>query len=637
MIKPVLLFFVSIIFPILSLFAFPPSDFQFISYGKMPTWKGVAVNWNSVPKVYVYDKRVYEGHAEFVSRALTKKTSFSVFKNKTRYYQKREYLPFYLYDLREKEFHIDNVSFSCAVLLQDYDYDDTSPGMAEEINKLVKLISASEYLQEARCLAVLLNNDSVLGKNRTAASLSEKGIPFTDLSTLLKHMGASKLEVLNHGDAAGVLKHITKEEDVFLLNQNEIGLFSFLPERIPPIAAIITLVPQTPLSHTNLLAKNRNTPNLYVTGIDAYPGLKDMIGKIVRVEAIRNHIDIREITPEQFDSFKKKKRKLNLKIPDPEIKIKSVIPLQNDFKNLLKPEYIGAKAANYAVLRELFPDNVKPAFAIGFYYYFETIKGETSDLIKSFLSDVKRNDNEKRNSYLKQIRTSIQNSSLSSSFKNKLGLLIKNHFKNKRIRLRSSTNCEDLPDFNGAGLYESKGYETSEDFSVLEKKILKVYASLWSERAYLEREYYGIDHEKSAMSILIHESFKDETANGVALTVPLPDGSFDIFVNVQTGEESVTNPSGDHTPESFILSGSNYKMERIYTRSDIQNIFIENKENNSVSKELALATVKIHNRLISNLYKTGINGAFGTDIEFKIMKEGGRSKLYIKQARLLKY
>ena len=62
-------------------------------------------------------------------------------------------------------------------------------------------------------------------------------------------------------------------------------------------------------------------------------------------------------------------------------------------------------------------------------------------------------------------------------------------------RYRSSTNNEDLPGFNGAGLYDSKSQKPSEDEEDLAKSPKEVYASLWNFRAFTEREFHRIDHK----------------------------------------------------------------------------------------------------------------------------------------------
>ena len=55
------------------------------------------------------------------------------------------------------------------------------------------------------------------------------------------------------------------------------------------------------------------------------------------------------------------------------------------------------------------------------------------------------------------------------------------------VRVRSSTNNEDLPGFSGAGLYTSKTQYPDEGH--ISKSIKQVYASMWNFRAYEERDF----------------------------------------------------------------------------------------------------------------------------------------------------
>ncbi|MDH4461769.1 MAG: hypothetical protein QE277_10115, partial [Flectobacillus sp.] len=45
-------------------------SYKFTSFKALPTWCGVAVDWNTKPKAYLYDPRITRGHAEFVNKKL---------------------------------------------------------------------------------------------------------------------------------------------------------------------------------------------------------------------------------------------------------------------------------------------------------------------------------------------------------------------------------------------------------------------------------------------------------------------------------------------------------------------------------------------------------------------------------------
>jgi hypothetical protein len=62
------------------------------------------------------------------------------------------------------------------------------------------------------------------------------------------------------------------------------------------------------------------------------------------------------------------------------------------------------------------------------------------------------------------------------------------------IRLRSSTNAEDLAGFNGAGLYRSVRVDPADPKDV-ERGLKQVWASVWSYGAFEERRFYRITFE----------------------------------------------------------------------------------------------------------------------------------------------
>ena len=71
------------------------------------------------------------------------------------------------------------------------------------------------------------------------------------------------------------------------------------------------------------------------------------------------------------------------------------------------------------------------------------------------------------------------------------------------FRARSSTNNEDLEGFTGAG-NSTAAILIVRDEGKLENTIKQVWSSLWTFRAFEEREFWRIDHLTAAMGVAMH-------------------------------------------------------------------------------------------------------------------------------------
>ena len=101
---------------------------------------------------------------------------------------------------------------------------------------------------------------------------------------------------------------------------------------------------------------------------------------------------------------------------------------------------------------------------------------------------------------------------------------------------------QDLPGFNGAGLYDSipLTWSESENPTSLRLAISAIYASLWKYRAFAERTLFGIKHEEALMGILVQPYAEGVEANGVALSlIPFKKSFPGAFINVQHGDYKV--------------------------------------------------------------------------------------------------
>jgi len=196
------------------------------------------------------------------------------------------------------------------------------------------------------------------------------------------------------------------------------------------------------------------------------------------------------------------------------------------------------------------------------------------------------------------------------------------------IRCRSSTNNEDLPGFNGAGLYDSFTHHPDEGH--LSKTIKQVFASLWNLRAFEEREFYRIDHFAAAMGVLIHPNFSNEMVNGVAVTKNILFGAGTsanntYYLNAQVGEELVTNPEGEAVPEEILTSpdGSTVTYLRGSNRVPEDTRVLSRTKIRILAKYLQ--SIRNHFRKLYSASST-----FAMEIEFKVSQDGD---IVIKQAR----
>jgi len=612
-------------------------DTQYLSYQRVPTWSAVVSDWKSdTPQLHVYDYDQYPGHAEFVSRGLRTGISFSQFTQQVRDPAERNYVPLFLFDLRSSPIELDGETYLWAARMEDYSYEDTPDEMAGTVAKLNRLLVAylrTQSVEDASVLIVLSVNPGFQPNFGIEDTLRTQGIRGISLPDLLSAVGSPRIEILNPVTAVGRLRYVgAAEMESARYSPTDIVVFEELPTRVPPVSGIITLAPQTPLSHVNLLARNRGTLNLYALTLADLPGAEEQLGELVRISIEQNSLAISPVTLAGAEAHWATHRPPAVAIPEPDLEIVRIVNLAESGASVASAA-IGAKASNYALLQKELPEYVRPGHALPISWYFEVAQDTRFQLLQGALLERKQNMTpEEIETVLADMRDALNAHAIDPARQQELRELIATHYPDTRIRLRSSTNCEDLPEFNGAGLYESKGFNTNDDESELWDDLLEVYASLWTPHAFAEREFYGIDHRLAGMGVLINEAFPDEHANGVVLTIPGAD-DFSVLINSQPGEAAVTNPEPGQVPESILFEASASDRFEVQTESSIGPVFtVAGME--TLLIELKTVSVRIHEILTRDIPAADRPG-YGVDIEFKLEREGARLALYVKQGRLL--
>ena len=353
---------------------------------------------------------------------------------------------------------------------------------------------------------------------------------------------------------------------------------------------------------------------------------------------------------------------------------------------------VGVKAANLAELHKLLPDNSPDGFAVPFYHYSHFMdyaqvteelcersfddcgnEGRSSEIctqvktacghalqqepegsepaeasstsslsfskgtsLRSYIASIVNRedfaaDTRLREAMLDNIRYMFKHIPVEKSFGEALDAKVRELYGEADVRLRSSTNSEDLSDFNGAGLYKSVQATTREK-DLPSDEIRKVWASVWSFKVFEERSLWNIDHFSVQMAVAVHESYPDEVANGVIITQNIADYSVaGIYANIQVGETSVTNPEGGELPEIISIIPSPPPQR------GVQSVLLQHSTLspdslilNSGEIYVLYRTVKMIQDHFASLYKKNAD-ALALDIEFKVMGEDRR--MVFKQVR----
>jgi pyruvate,water dikinase len=391
--------------------------------------------------------------------------------------------------------------------------------------------------------------------SRGGASLQAAGVDVIDTKTLL---GGVTFAPLNQGVGYGVLRLIDGR-DPRPPTAKDVVIFSRLPNDLSHTAGVITLDPQTPLSHVNLKAKQNGTPNAYIQGADGLRDVKQLIGSVVRFEVTANGYTLRAATGDEAASHMESLRPTTSTTPPRDLSVRTPRPLSAiGHKDL---GAFGAKSVNAAeLMKVLGPAQRMDGVAVPFAFYVDFMKASGLEAAATAMMAEPRfqSDETYRHSQLSKFRRQLRDTPLPAALQQQVKDTEAGFGAGAALRLRSSTNNEDLEGFNGAGLYSSRTWDPAATSTAQKHSfgdVMKdVWSSLWSFRAFEERTFHKIDHLTTAMGVLVHPSYDNDGAAGVAVTKNIYDpNSPGLYVNVQPGDDLVTSPEGGVVPEELLL------------------------------------------------------------------------------------
>jgi hypothetical protein len=382
-------------------------------------------------------------------------------------------------------------------------------------------------------------------------------------------------QAFNPGVAIGTLRVVPVGADVDSLTfaDDEIVILPDVLPDITPVAGILSEKFSTPLSHVSLRARAWGIPNVGLK--DARARFADLAGKVVRFEATAADASMRIATPEEIAAWKQQAGATKqVFVPVANLAATDLLPL--DQMRAKDVTAYGTKASNLGeIVHGLATGAAKgflvpPGFGVPIADYAAHLKAHGLDKqITALLAEPRfAKDAAYRKTKLEALRAAIiaapMDEGLAQEIVGSVDSLTGGD-PTKGVFVRSSTNGEDLPGFNGAGLYDTVPNVVGAE--ALEQAVKTVWASVWNLRAYEERQHFGIDHTKVFGGVLIQLGV-NATAAGVLVTAhptdPLDKTTYTINAKSGLGLRVV---EGKKIPESLLYDFHNNGL-RVLSRSD---------------------------------------------------------------------
>jgi hypothetical protein len=429
---------------------------------------------------------------------------------------------------------------------------------------------------------------------------------------------------LNTGTAYGILRYIPQDESE--LEPFEIPVFKDLPLDLSVVAGTISIEFQDVGSHVNLKSKERNTPNMVLRDPKELEILRSFDGKPVKLTVGYESYKIEASTDDEVKKayLAKTSGKWigSTQVDTDKVQMfeKMCATISNSDCVKLSRSY-GGKVAGMAFLSQVSVAGPTSALTkkfgyrlvphgfgapLSFYNKFMKLNSQKDPVLKDKLERLVKNEMGFTTPLLtaaekKQLTLEIKNQilkgeipkdvydityamvmSLKSEVDTKYGISL------NKLKIRSSSNAEDIVGFNGAGLHDSYSArinkskvsdynqqdcqfvrELDEDTGLDDEDISPkslacamkaTYASLWNLRAVRERTYKRFDHRTASMGLSVQPSykFKDDlkiSSNSVLITrVVGTESVYGQQLSTQMENGLVTNPVPDTRSELSIMT-----------------------------------------------------------------------------------
>jgi hypothetical protein len=498
--------------------------------------------------IYFFDVNLFNIHADFVLGVLLKQAWTA---DNIREYNKNyeRVKPKFILCYLTHHLKIDKWSFSF--------WEGDKIG-ADDLIKVKKKLDATFFQKD-----MPFRPDSPM-QQKVANEVAKRGVKTITNDEVYK---AADYQAFNNGKTVGRLHVVPVGTAYESLNydRHDIVLLQESYPDITPVAGILATQFSTPLSHVNLRAGAWGIPNAGDKKARDKYGKLD--GKVVYYEVGDTKMVLREATPAEVKEMETKiAEQKHVDLPPANLENRNLAMLTR--MRAKDVTSYGTKASNLGeiVTANLSGVRVPPGFGIPFAYYVDHMKRNGLDAkVEALLGDPKLADPAWRKTALEGLRKAILDAPIDPATLDLIYKRVRLKLGGKGVFVRSSTNSEDLPGFNGAGLYDTVPNVLGE--KQLGEAIKTVWASLWNLRAFDERSAFGIDHRQVYPGILVQVGV-NATAAGVLVTKNLWDTSDDhgFTINAKFGL-GMRVVEGQKVPEQIIFDPTN-DGTKIISRTD---------------------------------------------------------------------
>lgn len=492
-------------------------------------------------KIYYVNSRRYRFHRDFVNGTYLSLDRGQDFFDKN-------------YLRADRRFILGTLAFQTPLKRWTFEFWEGDTITAEQVKLVAEVVKQTFF-------APVAFKPNSLRQEELASQLGD--LPRVSQSEISREQEYVPLNLARGIGRVHVIKHLDEHVEI---GDNEILVLEDAPLHLPPVAGIVTSQPSTPLAHINLLAKSWGVPNAYVK--NAFELFKAYDTRWIIFETKPGGYAVKFADNDALSEYQKRVReRRDMMSPRSDLSVKRLASLSEQRARSVVA--YGAKSANLGeVLAARIPGVVVPnGFTIPFYYYDQFVKqNKLEAAIYEMLDDQKFvHDPAYRRERLKGMRERVQAGKLDDVLRREVVRRYRAELKGLGVFVRSSTNTEDLPNFNGAGLYNTVPNVTDDDKLV--EAIKNVWSSIWNFEAYEARERAGIDHAKVYPAVLIQEGVNADSAGVLITTDPYDRANAEgVYISAKRGL-GIKVVEGKRIAEQIIYSPRS-RAVRILTRSE---------------------------------------------------------------------